>query len=378
MATYYLLSAEDIVIGKGDTDYEYALGMPMVIGNEYEWYCNPNLSAVGYSELHFSLPSSYKLLSADCTKGTAEIKGVYHNEPDGEKQVVWSPDFNTYLTDESYEITINALYASKEVTFIVRVIGQEQTDEINGRKFTVEFEGCEASYNGWASYEINELNEAERIGCYDLDEAVSKAILDLNSKSRWLGECPAEGHIIFGTSEKKGVVSVYMLERFSSYGFVDGWFIEVGGHSIPCVMRFEKKDGQYIFMDAEYAQDGSNYTKSIKRMFPKIYEHRVHNLTKKEQESIDSQRKAYAKAYLDSIGREAPIGDYSDIDRVLLTDAGVSVEVSNKLLQLKVNFDTGTIGWHEAIEDGVRYVYRTSYAQTQNRIVYTKEKYGTL
>ena len=306
MATYYLLSAEDIVIGKGDTDYEYALGMPMVIGNEYEWYCNPNLSAVGYSELHFSLPSSYKLLSADCTKGTAEIKGVYHNEPDGEKQVVWSPDFNTYLTDESYEITINALYASKEVTFIVRVIGQEQTDEINGRKFTVEFEGCEASYNGWASYEINELNEAERIGCYDLDEAVSKAILDLNSKSRWLGECPAEGHIIFGTSEKKGVVSVYMLERFSSYGFVDGWFIEVGGHSIPCVMRFEKKDGQYIFMDAEYAQDGSNYTKSIKRMFPKIYEHRVHNLTKKEQESIDSQRKAYAKAYLDSSAEKLP------------------------------------------------------------------------
>lgn len=378
MGTYYLLSSADIVIGRGDTDFEYTLGMPVVItGNEYEWYCNPNLSSVGYSELHFSLPVGYKLLTVGCTKGNAEIKSVYYNEPDGEKQVVWTPDFDTYLTDESYEITINALYASKEVTFIVRVIGQEQTDEINGRKFTVEFEGCEASYNGWASYEINELNEAERIGCYDLDEAVSKAILDLNSKGRWMGECPAEGHIIFGTSEKKGIVSVYMLERFSSYGFVDGWFIEVGGHSIPCVMIFEKKDGQYIFMDAEYAQDGSNYTKSIKRMFPKIYEHRVHNLTKKEQESIDSQRKAYAKAYLDSIGREAPIGDYSDIDRVLLTDAGVSVEVSNKLLQLKVNFDTGTIGWHEAIEDGVRYVYRTSYAQTQNRIVYTKEKYGT-
>ena len=291
--------------------------------------------------------------------------------------MVWSPAFDTYLTDESYEITINALANGKESTFIVRVIGQEQTDEINGRKFTVEFVDCEASYNGWASYVINELNEAERTGCYDLDEAVSNAILDLNTKGRWMGECPAEGHIIFGTKEKGNAVTVYMIERFSSYGFVDGWFIEVGGHSIPCVMMFEKKDGQYIFMDAEYAQDGSNYTKSIKRMFPKIYEHRVHNLTKKEQESIDSQRKAYAKAYLDSIGREAPIGTYRDINRVLLTEMGVSVEVSNKLLQLKVNYDTGTIGWREEIEDGVRYIYRTSYVQTENKIVYTKEIYDT-
>ncbi|MBR5438586.1 MAG: hypothetical protein IKV21_06675, partial [Clostridia bacterium] len=262
-------------------------------------------------------------------------------------------------------------------TFIVKIIGQEQTDEINGRKFTVKFEGCEASYNGWASYEINELNEAERIGCYDLDEAVSNAILDLNTKGRWMGECPAEGHIIFGTKENGNAVTVYMIEQFSSYGFVDGWFIEVGGSSIPCVMMFEKEDGKYTFFDVEYAQDGSKHVESIKRMFPKIYEHRATNLTKKELESLDAQKKAYAKAYLDSIGREAPIGDYGDLDRVLLTEVGVSVNVSNKLCELKTNFDTGTIGWREEIEDGVRYIYRTSYSQTENKIICTKERYGT-
>ncbi len=374
LSTYYMISGEDTVIGGYGNGYEYSFGKPQITEENNKWYCNPNLSHTVYSSIDFSLPAEYKLVSAECSKGEAEIENIYYLEPDGEKQVSWHPDFDTYLTDESYEIIINALKKGEKVSFTVKVIGQDKSDEMGGRVFAVEFLNCIAVNKGWATYEIHETDNTT---VTDLDTAVSKAILDLNSKSKWLGECPAEGHIIFGTSEKKDIVSVYMLERFSSYGFVDGWFISVGGHSIPCVMRFEKKDGQYIFMDVEYAQDGSNYTKSIKRMFPKVYEHRVHNLTKKEQESIDSQRKAYAEAYLDSIGREAPIGDYKDIDRVLLTDAGVSVDVSNKLLGLKVNYETGVIGWHEVIEDGVRYVYRTSYAQTQNKIVYTKEKYGT-
>ena len=151
-----------------------------------------------------------------------------------------------------------------------------------------------------------------------------------------------------------------MTERYVNYGFEDGWFIEQSGHSIPAVMRFERKNGEYIFLDVEYAEDGSNHLKSIKRMFPKIYEGRVNNLTEKERESIEAQTEAYAKAYLDSIGREAPIGSYSDIDKTLLTDLGVSVDVSNKLNGLKINYDTGSIGWFEKIEDGVRYIYRTS------------------
>lgn len=377
LSSYFLISAENAVIGTYGTNHEFVLSSAVTLGEETEWYYNPGLSATAYSRISFSLPTEYIIKSAECTDGECGVEGRFYREPDGEKYIWWSPEYPKNWAVDSYEITVNALKNGEKVSLRVKVCDtavNDEWDSTGGKLYRLEFLNCIAKYTGWANYE---LHETDNTAVTDIDEAVSKAILDLNSKSRWSGECPAEGHIIFGTSEKKGVVSVYMLERFSSYGFVDGWFIEVGGHSIPCVMRFEKKDGQYIFMDAEYAQDGSNYTKSIKRMFPKIYEHRATNLTKKEQESIDSQRKAYAKAYLDSIGREAPIGDYSDIDRVLLTDAGVSVEVSNKLLQLKVNFDTGTIGWHEAIEDGVRYVYRTSYAQTQNRIVYTKEKYGT-
>ena len=374
LSTYYMISGEDTVIGSFGSGYEYCFGKATTFGEENEWYCNPSLSATGYSSMAFTLPTEYKLLSAKCTKGTAEIESIYYREPDGEKQVRWSPDFDTYLTDEGYEITINSLKQGEKVSFTVKVIGKEKTDEIRGRMFTVEFANCIAVNKGWASYE---LHESDNTSVTDLDKAVSKAILEQNTTKKWLGECPAEGHIIFGTKEKDGIVTVYMTESFSSYGFEDGWFIEQSGHSIPAVMRFEVKDGEYNFLDVEYAEDGSNHLKSIKRMFPKIYEGRVNNLTKKEQEQIKSQLHAYAEAYLDSIGREAPIGTYSDLNAVLLTDMGVSVEVSNKLNELKGNWNTGKIGYFEKVEDDVRYIYRTSYFPEEKLITYTKEVYGT-
>ncbi|MBQ7117624.1 MAG: hypothetical protein IJN88_05380 [Clostridia bacterium] len=373
-STYYLISAEDTVVGNFGTGYEYVLSKPVALGENNEWYCNPTLSHTAYSSVTFSLPAEYKLISAQCSKGKVVIESKYYGEPNGEKQVSWHPDFDTYLTDESYEITIKALKKGKEVTFTVIVKGTEKNDELGGRMFTVEFADCIASNSQWAAYELYENNETE---ASDLDKAVSKAILEQNASDKQLGECPTEGHIIFGTKESGGVVTVYMTERYSVYGFEDGWFIEQSGHSIPCVMRFEKKDGKYVFLDAEYAEDGANHSASIKRMFPKIYEGRVNNLTKKEEQKLKEQLHAYAKAYLDSIGRTEPIGTYSDLNAVLLTDVGVSVEVSNKLNGLKVNYNTGKIGWFERIEDDVRYIYRTSYFPEKNLITYTKEVYGT-
>ncbi len=373
-ATYYLISAEDTVVSSWGNNYEYHLSKPTSMGEDNEWYYNPNLSSKGYGSLSFSLPIEYKLTSVEAPKGRAEIDNKYSLEPEGEKLVYWAPEFDTYLTDESYEFTINALKKGEEVSFTVKVIGTEKSDEIRGRIFSIEPVDCIAVNKGWANYE---LREAEKTESTDLDKAVSKAILENNSQYRWLGECPAEGHVIFGTKEKGGIVTVYMIERYSNYGFEDGWFIDKSGHSVPAVMRFEKKDGQYTFLDVEYAEDGNRYTSSIKRLFPKIYESRAIHPTEKDNEQMTAQLHAYAKAHLDSIGRTEPIGTYSDLNTVLLTDVGVSVEVSNKLLGLKVNYDTGKIGYFEQIENDVRYIYRTSYFPEKNLIVYTKEVYGT-
>ena len=129
-----------------------------------------------------------------------------------------------------------------------------------------------------------------------LEVAVSKAILSLNSEKKWMGECAAEGHIIFGTKRKGDITEVYLLEDYSCFGFKNGWFIEQSGHSIPCTMRFRRSDKGYELIEAEYAKDGSEHVKSIKEMFPDIYVRRALNPSEKEKKSLWEQTLSYAEA----------------------------------------------------------------------------------
>ena len=100
--------------------------------------------------------------------------------------------------------------------------------------------------------------------------------------------------------------------------------------------------------------------------------------TEKDSENLWNQNKAYAKAHLDKIGRSEEIRRYSEVEHILLTDVGVSVEVSNKILENKnianYNYD---LGYFESVEDGVRYIYSKSYDKNQNKIICTKEVYDT-
>ena len=81
----------------------------------------------------------------------------------------------------------------------------------------------------------------------------------------------------------------------------------------------------------------------------------------------------YASDYLKTLGREALIGEYGDFSHPLLTEEGVSVEVSNRLCGEKIlapyPFWIGSV---ERLEDGVRYEYRVEFKKEQGRICYTK------
>ena len=207
----------------------------------------------------------------------------------------------------------------------------------------------------------------------DLDSAVSQAIFDINSQYSHIGECVAEGHVVLGTEEKGDTCKVYLIEGFASFGFENGYFMEQSGHIIPAVMTFRHDESGYTLTDWEYAKDGADHVKSIKKMFPSELVHRAVSMTDKDRQSLWAQQVAYAEKYLEKLGREAEICDYGDVEHVFLTDMGVSVEVSNKLSGFK---DT-EIGFYEVIEDGERYVYRTAYLADKNVILYTKEIYGT-
>lgn len=342
------------------------------INEEAVWTCNPMLSATWHYQLKFTVGE--EIVGATCSMGEIEIS-------EDKKSFIWTPDVVTNPSDirenAYFEVTAKTSSEEHKYNFTLEAIGWEENLSVTYYR-AVESDTTGVAKTSYGNYKVSQKESSDTANVSaSLDAAVSKAILDINGQYNWLGECAAEGHIIFTTKEKGDKVTVYLIEEYYSFGFENGYFMSMGGHRIPAVMTFEKTDEGYSFLDVEYAKDGSEYTSSIKKMFPKAYESRALSATEEDNENMWKQCVAYAEKYLKEIGREAEICTYGDIDHVLLTDLGVSVDVSNKLSELAINYNTGEVGYFEKIENGVRYVYRTSYLQNENVILYTKEVYGT-
>lgn len=211
----------------------------------------------------------------------------------------------------------------------------------------------------------------------ELDNAISKAILKINSQYDSLGECNTQSHYIYGVKEDDDTVEVYLTEYYTSFGFVNGYFVDVGGHSIPAVFTFKYTDMSIELESYKYAQDGSEHTPSIKKMFPYKYAVRaIKGLSEAERDVLWINCVTQAQDYLSSINRNAVICKYSELDIVPLTDLGVSVEVSNKICEMKLPYDADA-GNFESLENGKRYVYQTDYENNNNRITLTKFEYDT-
>lgn len=206
----------------------------------------------------------------------------------------------------------------------------------------------------------------------DLSRLVSDAVISDNADKYYEGECCGEGHKILGSSLSGNRLKVYALTTFGYYGFQNDMFIKVSGSGvIPAVLTFEKNGEIFELLKIEYPQDGEGYVKSIKQMFPLKYRSTAIHCDGAYDELVSQERK-YAEDYLQSIGRDAEIGEYRDMNVVLLTDLGVSVEVSN---QLSCDKSLGNypywIGSSEYLENGTRYVRSLSYDENAGLIIYS-------
>ena len=205
-----------------------------------------------------------------------------------------------------------------------------------------------------------------------LSQLVGDAIIADNASSYYQGECCAEGHKILGSDLSGNCLKVYALTTFGNYGFQNDMFVKISGSGvIPAVLTFEKNGEEYKLLEIEYPRDGSEYVKSIERMFPLKYRAAALNGDSAYDELVSHER-AYAEEYLQSIGREADIGEFRDLEVVLLTDLGVSVEVSNQLAGDRNLGDYPFwVGTTEYLEDGVRYVRSLSYDEDAGEIVFS-------
>ena len=204
-----------------------------------------------------------------------------------------------------------------------------------------------------------------------LSPLVAEAIIQENENSYLEGECSGEGHMILGSSLSGDRLKVYALTMYGNYGFQNGMFIKVSGSGvIPAVLTFEKDGSDYRLLEIEYPQDGAKYTESIRRLFPLKYRSAaLHGDS--AYNGLLSQERSYAEAYLKSIGREAEIGEYRDLDIVLLTDLGVSVDISNELIRdERLGKYPYWIGTAEYLENGKRYIRSLSYDEAAEQIIY--------
>ena len=220
-----------------------------------------------------------------------------------------------------------------------------------------------------------------------LDDALGLAVLEYSEQYFDQGEVAGEGHILLDKegSDAQGEQICYTLTCYGRYEFQDGNFVCCAGNGvIPCVIRLMiNEDGEYNLVSFEPAPDGNLFVDWIKDNFPEKYWSRCITVEDDDRIELEKQQVAYAEEYLATIGREdAEIGDYSDFEHELFTDAGVSVDVSNAMLDVQAadSFEKNCPNWlgeREVIEEDVRYTYKTEYDSKKEQIIFSKTEYDT-
>lgn len=220
-----------------------------------------------------------------------------------------------------------------------------------------------------------------------LDDALGLAVLEYNNEFFDQGEVAGEGHILLDKegSDAQGEQICYTITCYGRYEFEDGNFVCCAGNgAIPCVIRLMiNEDGEYNLVSYEPAPDGNLFVDWIKDNFPEKYWSRCITVEDDDRIELGKQQVAYAEEYLATIGREdVEVGDYSDFEHEILTDLGVSVDVSNAMLDVQSgdNFEKNCPFWlgeREVIEENVRYTYKTDYDKKKGQIIFSKTEYDT-
>lgn len=226
-------------------------------------------------------------------------------------------------------------------------------------------------------------NHSSKDAISDLDQAIRLAVLSSNADSFLPGECRAEGHMELGRRQHAdGSITIYALTTYGEYAFYDHTFVKHSGTgTIPVVLDFSYDDSSgYVLKRYQKPLDGSYYLTSIHEMFPEHLWEQCLTYDAQVYEQLFTQEKDYARQYLIQIGRAAYPISGQEPDGLTLTQAGVSVRVSNSLLEPgkeKLADYPMQIGNLEQLENGVRYLYELDLDKEKEEIIYRKSEYDT-
>ena len=208
---------------------------------------------------------------------------------------------------------------------------------------------------------------------------VNRALCE-QSRNSYYGEFLTSQICVMGSDETEKEMNLYFFYHFDSFGFDNGFFTDVGGGSGATAAVFTiNPDGTYQLSEIKETGMGSEYGKSLKRIFPSALAGRaLSGPTEKEAEEMWQGCVKSAQQYLRSIGRNGvEVRRYGDVPHTLLTDLGVSVEVSNMTHNIADVTEAGYVGVWETVEGGVRYVSENGYDKEKNLLTFKKYQFDT-
>lgn len=198
----------------------------------------------------------------------------------------------------------------------------------------------------------------------NLDDAVS-AVLRSQGGNYYQGEVLTVGYQLLEAHEVNSTVTVFAVTSTGWFGFKNGIFTKVSGSgAIPTVITFTRDiNGQYTLRSYRQPLDGGEYMASLRDMFP---EYLLDDLQSVNYRDLAQQLEAQAAAYLESIGRDAPV----TVEYVESALPDIDVRASNRLFSEMTKYSRELaafpywLGTQETIESGIRYIYETSQSKT--------------
>ena len=121
------------------------------------WSYNPFAGATGWYLTNYIFPDGYEVKSAEASNGEIWIQERYYGEPDGEKQVVWSPAlYEDNTSPAETDIVITAVKDGKEVEFKLKVTRVSGAEGIVLSTFKITPVNCKLTEQGWATFLLEE------------------------------------------------------------------------------------------------------------------------------------------------------------------------------------------------------------------------------
>ena len=213
-----------------------------------------------------------------------------------------------------------------------------------------------------------------------LSEAVGKYLSAHSTKADANAEFCTTAHNIVSAISKDGKYEVYALVSYGEYRFMNGNLVRLTELNVkPAVFTFVKNDKQYYdFLHVDLPSFASTTEEAIQKMYIKETATNVLNNLEIFKTGLLAQEEEAAKKYLEGIGRTAKIGTRSEFTFDSIESQGVSAEAADKILaDQQLLLYPMWIGNQEFVQDGVRYIYETSYNKSDDTLVFRKMDYLT-